>query len=203
MTGNSTKQQNLQSLATEEFFYFFLRLRKGEIRRTVATLRDRHPNETEQQLATRLIQSKVRLSLLGGTLMNLPALLPGVGLLVKMLGVVGTGSMMTRLHLYLILEIALVNGKDLDDKARVPEMAAVNAATGLGVAAPVLVNVFGLQPVYKLPVGGLSATTATRVIGYSAIKLYSGKLKNSGAPQPYSLPAAPVSSPAASVSVPQ
>jgi len=37
---------NLQSLATENFFYFFLRLRKGEIRRTVQALRARHPEET-------------------------------------------------------------------------------------------------------------------------------------------------------------
>ena len=144
----------------------------------------------------RLIQSKIPLSLLGGTLMSLPQLLPGVGLVMKMIGIVGASSMMTRLHLYLILEIALVYGKDLDDKARVTEMAAVIAATGLGVAAPMLVKVFGLHPLYMLPVGGLSATAATR-IGDTAIKLYSGE------PKTYSLPAAPVSSPAAAASVPQ
>jgi len=197
MTGNSTKGQNLQSLSTEEFFYFFLRLRKGEIRRTVATLRERYPDETERQLAMRLIQSKTRLSLLGGTLMNLPHLLPGVGLVIKMIGTVGASSMMTRLHLYLILEIALVYGRDLDDKARVTEMAAVVAATGLGVAAPMLVKVFGLHPLYTLPVGGLSATAATRIIGDTAIKLYSGELKTS------SLSAAPAASSAAAASVVQ
>jgi len=197
MTGNSTKRQKLQSLATEEFFYFFLRLRKGEIRRTVATLRDRYPDETEQQLAMRLIQAKTRLSLLGGTLMNLPHLFPGVGLVIKMVGTVGASSMMTRLHLYLILEIALIYGKDLDDNARVGEMAAVVAATGLGVAAPLLVKMFGLHPLYTLPVGGLSAKAATQLIGNTAIKLYSGELKT------YALPAAPVSSPAASASVSQ
>lgn len=197
MTGNSTKGQNLQSLSTEEFFYFFLRLRKGEIRRTVATLRERYPDETERQLAMRLIQSKTRLSLLGGTLMNLPHLLPGVGLVIKMIGTVGASSMMTRLHLYLILEIALVYGRDLDDKARVTEMAAVVAATGLGVAAPMLVKMFGLHPLYTLPVGGLSATAATRIIGDTAIKLYSGELK------PSSLSAAPAASSAAAASVAQ
>jgi len=177
MNGNSTKRQSQQSLSTEEFFYFFLRLRKGEIRRTVATLKDRYPGETEQQLAMRLIQSKTRLSLLGGTLMNLPHLLPKAGLVIKMIGTVGASSMMTRMHLYLILEIALVYGKDLDDRARVAEMAAVIATTGLSVAAPMLVKVFGLHPLYTLPVGGLSATAATRMIGNTAIKLYSGELK--------------------------
>jgi len=197
MNGNIVKQQNLQSLATEEFFYFFLRLRKGEIRRTVATLRDRYPDETEQQLAMRLIQAKTRLSLLGGTLMNLPYLFPQVGMVIKMIGTVGASSMMTRLHLYLILEIALVYGKDLDDKARVSEMAAVVAATGLSVAAPMLVKMFGLHPLYTLPVGGLAAKAATQLIGNTAIKLYSGQLKS------YALPAAPVSSSAASASVSQ
>jgi len=192
MTGNRRKRQDL---ATEEFFYFFLRLRKGEIRRTVATLRDRYPDETEQQLAMRLIQAKTRLSLLGGTLMNLPYLFPQVGVVIKMIGTVGASSMMTRLHLYLILEIALVYGKDLDDNARVGEMAAVVAATGLSVAAPMLVKMLGLHPLYTLPVGGLSAKAATRMIGNTAIKLYSGELKT------YALPAAPVSSPAASASV--
>ena len=109
----------------------------------------------------------------------------------------GASSMMTRLHLYLILEIALVYGKDLDDKARVSEMAAVVAATGLSVAAPMLVKMFGLHPLYTLPVGGLAAKAATQLIGNTAIKLYSGQLKS------YALPAAPVSSSAASASVSQ
>ena len=113
MSGDMTQQKNLQSLSTEEFFYFFLRLRKGEVRRTVSTLRDRYPTETQQQLARRLIQSKIRLSLLGGALLNLPMLLPGVGAVIKMIGTVGATSVLTRLHLYLVLEIALVYGKDI------------------------------------------------------------------------------------------
>jgi hypothetical protein len=178
MSGDRTQQKNLQSLSTEEFFYFFLRLRKGEVRRTVSILRERYPTDTEQQLARRLLQSKIRLSLLGGALLNLPMLLPGVGAVIKMIGTVGATSVLTRLHLYLILEIALVYGKDIDDKARVTEMAAVAAVTGLGAAAPMLVKVLGMHPVYTLPAGALSASAATRIIGDTAIKLYSGKLKS-------------------------
>jgi hypothetical protein len=178
MSGDKTQQKNLQSLSTEEFFYFFLRLRKGEVRRTVSILRERYPTDTEQQLARRLLQSKIRLSLLGGALLNLPMLLPGVGAVIKMIGTVGATSVLTRLHLYLILEIALVYGKDIDDKARVTEMAAVAAVTGLGAAAPMLVKVLGMHPVYTLPAGALSASAATRIIGDTAIKLYSGKLKS-------------------------
>ena len=198
MTGNSTKQQKRQSVATEEFLYFFLRLRKGEIRRTVTILRERYPGETESQLAMRLIQSKEQLSLIGGTLMNLPLLMPGAGLLMKMIGIVGASSMMTRMHLYLILEIALLYGKDIDDRARVSEMAAVVAATGLGLASPMLVKALGLPPLYSLPAGVLAATATTRLIGSTAVRFYSGELK-----QTYSLPAAPVSSPVAPATVPQ
>ena len=45
MSGDMTQQKNLQSLSTEEFFYFFLRLRKGEVRRTVSTLSLIHISE--------------------------------------------------------------------------------------------------------------------------------------------------------------
>lgn len=204
MTGHGTKQQYGQNVATEEFLYFFLRLRKGEIRRIVATLRERHPGETEHQLATRLIQSKERLSLFGGTLMNLSLLLPAAGPVMKMIGMVGASSMMTRMHLYLILEIALLYGKDIDDRARVPEIAAVVAATGLGLAAPLLVKVLGLHPLYALPAGALSATASTRLIGSTAIQFYSGELnKGDDQKQTYSLPATPVSSSVAPASVSQ
>jgi len=184
MSGNITQQKNIQSLSTEEFFYFFLRVRKGEVRRTVSTLRERYPTETEQQLARRLIESKIKLSLLGGALLNLPMLLPGVGAVIKMIGTVGATSVLTRLHLYLILEIALVYGKDIDDKARVTEMAAVAAVTGLGAAAPMLVKVLGMHPVYTLPAGALSASAATRIIGDTAIKVYRGKVRSHYFPSP-------------------
>jgi hypothetical protein len=114
-------------------------------------------------------------------------LLPGVGAVIKMIGTVGATSVLTRLHLYLILEIALVYGKDIDDKARVTEMAAVAAVTGLGAAAPMLVKVLGMHPVYTLPAGALSASAATRIIGDTAIKLYSGELKS------HYVPSAPAS----------
>ena len=83
------------------------------------------------------------------------------------------------------------SGKDIDDRARVGEMAAVVAATGVSVAAPLLVKVFALPPVYTLPVGGLSASAATRLIGYTAVRLYSGDMK------PHALPGGSVSPPAA------
>ena len=38
--------EHLQSLLTENFFYFFLRLRKGHVRKVVETINARFPEET-------------------------------------------------------------------------------------------------------------------------------------------------------------
>jgi hypothetical protein len=96
-------------------------------------------------LARRLIEAKTRLTLIGGMMLHVPMLMPGVGQVLKLIGMVGGMSVLTRMHLYLILEIALVYGKDIDAAARVPEMAAVVAATGLAAASPMLVQVLVSQ----------------------------------------------------------
>ena len=81
--------------------------------------------------------------------------------------------MLTRMHLYLVLEIALVFDQDIDDRDRIPEMAAVVAATGLSAAAPLLTSPLGLQPWLAIPAGSLVAATTTRLIGECAIRYYS------------------------------
>jgi hypothetical protein len=161
-----------QGLATEEFFYFFLRLRKGEVRRTVQGLRARYPDEGPEQLARRLINSKTGLSVLGGTLLYAPALVPTAGQVIKLLGLVGAASVLTRMHLYLILEIAHLFGRDIDDTARVPEMIAVVGATGLGASAPMLVQLLGLQPLYAIPAGAASMAAVTQLVGTAAVLYY-------------------------------
>jgi hypothetical protein len=176
--------QSLQGLATDQFFYFFLRLRKSEIRRTVQTLRARHPDESPEQLSRRLIDSHSRVALIGGALAYLPCMLPWVGQALKLAGVVGTTSMLTRMHLYLILEIALVHDHDIDDEARVPEMAAVVGATGLAAGTPLLVDALEWTPLIGLPVSMLSARAVTQVIGDTAIRLYSGQLAIADATAP-------------------
>ncbi|MEA3410019.1 MAG: hypothetical protein U9R74_00580 [Pseudomonadota bacterium] len=166
------KIKRSQSLSTEQFFYFFLRLRKGEVRRTVQLLRSRHPGETPEQLAARLVRAKSGLAALGGGLQNLPMMWPGLGQGLKVLGVVGATSVMTRMHLYLILEIALVFGRDIDDESRVGEMVAVVAATGLGSASPALLSVLRVNPVVAVAAGALAASLLTRLIGRAAIRYY-------------------------------
>ena len=175
MTTDVALRGSQQSLFLEDFFYFFLRLRKERVRKLVKMMQDRFPEETPEGLARQLIASSSTLSFVGGTLMHLPMLVPGIGQALSLLGFVGGASALTRMHLYLILEIALVYGKDIDDEARVPELATVVAATAAAAATPMLIHALELNPIYALPAGGLAATAVTRLIGESAIRLYSSE----------------------------
>jgi hypothetical protein len=120
----------------------------------------------------------------GGVLMNLPMLVPGLGQALKLLGVVGGASAVTRMHLYLIMEIALLYGKDIDDQARVPEIVAVFLASGLAAGASLLVQALEMNPLLALPVGGLTSASVVRLIGESAIRFYNEEVAETLAPAP-------------------
>ena len=173
-----------QSVLADQFFYFFLRLRKDRIRKVVEALNKRYPEESAEQKARRLIEAQTPLSFLGGALMHLPLLIPGLGMAFELAGVVGGTSALTRMHLYLILEIGLLYGKDIDDEARVPEMISVVAATGLAAGASLLAGALDISPLLPLPVGGLTACAAARMIGEEAIRLYSASTGELTTPQP-------------------
>ncbi len=165
-----------QSILADQFFYFFLRLRKNRIRSVVEAVNAGYPEETAEQKARRLIEAQTSLSFLGGALIHLPMLVPGLGQVFQFLGFVGGTSAVTRMHLYLILEIALLYGVDIEDEARVPEMLSVVAATGVAAGVPLLANVLDFTAL-SLPVGGITAYAAARMIGEEAIRLYSGSAK--------------------------
>ncbi len=162
-----------QSILTDQFFYFFLRVRKSQIRKVVGAVNARYPEESTEQKARRLIAAQLPLSFLGGAMMHLPLLAPGVGQIFKILGFVGGTSVITRMHLYLIMEIALLYGKDIDDAARVPEMLAVAAATGLAAGAPILAGILDFNPLYALPTAGATASAVAQAIGEASIHFYS------------------------------
>lgn len=165
--------KELQSQLTDDFFYFFLRLRKDRVRKVVKIVQDRCPGETPEQLARRLLASQRQLSFLGGALLHLPMLFPGLGNVVQGLGAAGGTAVLTRMHLYLILEIALLYGLDIEDQARVPEMVKVVLATGVVAGAPFLLEVFGFNPLLAMPTAALSAAGVAQLIGEQAISYYS------------------------------
>lgn len=171
-TGRALAPVKPQGIASDQFFYFFLRLRKGEIRRVVQRVQSLYPDETPEQHARRLIFAQCSLSLVGGAILYLPQLFPIAGNVLKMAGFVGGASMLARMNLYLILEIALLYGQDIDDRARVPEMMAVVAASGLSAASPFLVKALDWHPAAAIPASGLTATVVAKLVGESAIAFY-------------------------------
>ena len=80
-----------QSRLTDDFLYFFLRLRKDRIRKVVADINARYPEEALEQRARRH-RRPARFSLLGGLILDLPAMIPVIGYAVKLLGFVGGTS---------------------------------------------------------------------------------------------------------------
>ena len=181
MNRKRLSRPRLQGVAIDKFFYFFLGLRKGEIRRRVAALQERHPQERPEQLARRLIAAHIPLSFLGGALIHGPMFLPGMGNAFKLFGLVGGTSVMMRMHLSLILEIALLFGKDIDDRARLREMVSVIAATGLLSGTPFLVRALQIRAWPSIAVGGLAVTSVSQLIGETAVRYYLGTLKTSPA----------------------
>ncbi len=177
MAKKDADSQDTQSILTDEFFYFFLRLRKARIRAVVHAIQARFPDETPEQLSRRLIAAQTQLSFLGGAFMHVPWLIPGLGWTLQMLGLMGGGAILTRMHLYLILEIAHLYGQDIDDQARVPEMVAVVAATGLAAGTPLVLKALDLNPLLALPAAGLTASGVAQLIGDSAIRFYGKALE--------------------------
>ena len=161
-----------QGLSVDKLLYFFLGLRKGEIRRRVDGLRKRHPDETPRELARRVVAAQRPLSMLGGALLELPLLLPAIGTPLKLLGVAGATSALVRMHMAMMLEIALIHGFDIDDRARLKEMAVVVAATGLASGTPGLARARAASAPVALAAAAVALTTASELIGRSAIAYY-------------------------------
>lgn len=181
MDRRSLPVRKYQSLLTEKFLFYFLGLRKSELRRTVATLKERHPDEGPEQLARRLIVAQAPLSFIGGVLLDLPLLLPGVGNALRLVGVAGGTAIMMQMHIGLILEIALLFGRDIDDHARVKEMLAVLALSGLASGSPFLVR--KMKPWYALLSTGATVSTVGGFIGETAIRYY-GRGQTASGTQP-------------------
>jgi hypothetical protein len=174
-TGLPLPRKKTQGMVTDEFLYFFLRLRKGEVRRVVQRVKSLYPDDSPEQLARHLINTQSVLSFVGGSILHLPQLVPVAGNVWKLAGFAGGASIMTRMHLYLILEIALLYGHDIEDKARVPELIGVIAASGASAATPYLVGQLQWNPLAAIPASGVTASLVTQIIGTEAIRIYKKK----------------------------
>jgi hypothetical protein len=180
MTREVSTVTKTQSITTDDFFYFFLQLRKPRIRTVVERVRKLHPEMTREQLADQLIESTASLSLVAGSLVSLPFMFPGLHGFLRYFGLVAGSAVITRMHLYLILEIALLYDKDIDDPARMSEMIAVVAATEAAIALPpIALQLLNIAPVVSIITSGLTATVLTRLIGRFAKDHYVKQISSS------------------------
>ena len=159
-------------LATEKYFYFFMGLRKGEIRKQVSMMQSRYPDESPQQLARRFVSSQAPLSLFSGALFHAPMFVPTMGPVIKLLGIAVGSSLMMRLNMTLVLQIALLFGYDIDDRARLKELAVIIAATGLATYTSQLPQLADMRPINKGVLGGAAVMTASQLIGEAASRYY-------------------------------
>lgn len=77
----------------------------------------------------------------------------------------------------LLLQIALVYGHDIDDRARVKEIVAIIATSALTSGSSLLPHLVNLDPLYRAGLGGVSVVTANQLIGEAAIWYYGRKAK--------------------------
>ena len=166
-----------QSIFIDEFMYYFMRLRKCHCRHIVGRLKRKYPSASASILAERLVNSQALLSFSAGGLLNLPSEIIPDNKSLRIIGIAGGSVVLTRLHIELILKIALIFGKNIDDRERVPEILAVIAAT-----VPLLMlsgtrrkdnsssSASGLQ---VFAVSGILGAAGTYLLGRTAIWYYS------------------------------
>ena len=172
MDQKSVPAPKLMSVTMEKFLYHFLGLRKGEIRRRVKLMKERHPGESPEHLARRMVAGHMPLSLLGAAIMHVPMFVPGIGPVLKGLGVAGGATTLMRLHTALIMEIAVLFGRDLDERARLKEIWTVMTLAGLASASPLLIQRFGMRPLVGISAGMSSVSAVSEIIGEVAIQYY-------------------------------
>ncbi len=172
MNRKSLPPPSLQGIAAEKILYYFAGLRNAEVREKIRELKERYPGESPEQLARRLVNAQTVVDSLGGALLHLPSFVRKAWLPLWIFGVATSTHAMTRMHLDLILEIALLFGRDIDDRARVREITAIVAATGLTFVVLLLIRGLTLNPGYAVPAGSLTVTAVNRLIGEAAIRYY-------------------------------
>jgi len=163
-------------LATEKFFYYCMGLRKGVISEQVARMQSQYPNDTPERLARRFIAAQIPLSMVSSALVHIPTVIPVAGPAFRFLGFASGTTLMMVLNMTLAMQIALIFGHDLDDRARIKELLAVITATGLASGSTSLVpQLLSLRPRLRAFAGSATIMTTSQLIGEIALKYFSRK----------------------------
>ena len=104
--------------------------------------------------------------------LQIPWLIPGLSPVLRFLGISTGAAVMVILNMTMLLQIALVYGHDIDDRARLKEMFAIVLASGLAGSTSVLPQLGALGPTYRALAGGTAVATVSQLIGEAAIRYY-------------------------------
>lgn len=170
---------NLQSIYVDEVLFFFMRIQKCHCRHMVGRLKRKHPSDTAIKLANRIVNAQVMLSFTASVLSNVPSVISSGNKPLRIIGIAGGSVILSRMHISLILKIALLFGKDIDDNARVPEIIAVIAAT----IPALLVTGSGryqsnTSSIVSFATAGAMGAATAYIIGKAAISYYSKEEQN-------------------------
>ena len=174
MSNNLASESKSWGLSWEKYFYYFMGLRKGELKKDIAVMKEQYPDDDADQLARRVVNAQVPLSVVGGTVLHAPFLIPGISPFLKFLGIATGTSVMVILNMTMLLQIALVYGHNIDDRARLKEMWAIIAASGLAGGSSLLPIFSTLTPNYRAVAGATTVTMVSQLIGEAAIRYYRG-----------------------------
>lgn len=175
------------SLATEKFFYYYMGLRKNDLRKQVAMMRTRYPDDSTEQLARRFISAQIPLSLVGSSLIHIPTFVPTLGPAFRFMGLASGTTVMMILNMTLAMQIAYLYGFDLDDRSRLKELLAIVAATALASSSTALVpQLASLSPGLKASAGGAAIVAVSHLVGEAAIKYFGRKQRLQRAQEPSS-----------------
>lgn len=101
------------------------RIDKGGIVRAVGKLRRDHPGESPASLTGRVVRASARLSAAVGITAASPALLPGMGMAISLVGIVPEEIFLTRRKCAMLLKIAAIYGFDPAAPERLYEIIAL------------------------------------------------------------------------------
>lgn len=174
MSENLVSESKSWGLSWEKYFYYFMGLRKGELKKDIAIMKEQYPDDDADQLARRVVNAQVPLSVLGGAVLHVPMLIPGVSPVLKFLGIATGTSVMVILNMTMLLQIALVYGHNIDDRARLKEMLAIITASGVAGSSSLLPVFSTLSLNYRVLAGATTVTTVSQLIGEAAIRYYRG-----------------------------
>ena len=160
-------------LATEKFFYYCMGLRKADMLNQVGMMRARYPDDTPERLSRRFIAAQTPLSMVTSALIHLPTVIPVAGPAFKFLGMASGTTLMMVLNMTLVMQIALIHGYDLNDRARIKELFAVIAATAAATSSTALIpQLATLRPGLRAIAGSTAIMTTAQLVGEVALKYY-------------------------------